>query len=64
MKYQISSTKFQINPNHQNSKPPHPIPLPRGERDGVRGGHEKLEFGAYLGFGILGPLYALCERYS
>jgi hypothetical protein len=36
----------------QNHKPPHPSPLPRGERDGVRGGHLILEFGIYLGFGI------------
>jgi hypothetical protein len=34
------------------SETPHPIPLPSGERGRVRGGHLKLEFGAYLGFGI------------
>jgi len=39
MNYQISSTKYQINPNHLNSK-----------QDNL--GHLKLEFGAYLGFGI------------
>jgi len=32
----------------QNSKPPHPIPLSQGERDGVRGGHWKLILGVYL----------------
>jgi hypothetical protein len=36
----------------QSPKPPHPSPLSRGERDGVRGGHWKLVFGIYLGFVI------------
>jgi hypothetical protein len=38
-KHQIPSTKFQIISNHPNS-----------EQDIF--GHLKLEFGAYLGFGI------------
>jgi hypothetical protein len=54
-KHQIPSTKFQINLNYSNSKQ-------------NLLGHLKLEFGAYLGFGIcdLGfwtlcpPPYALC----
>jgi len=36
----------------RNSKPPHPLPLPTGERGRVRGGHLELEFEIYLGFGI------------
>jgi hypothetical protein len=38
-KYQVPSTKFQINPNHPNSKQ-------------NLFGNLKLEFGAYFGFGI------------
>jgi hypothetical protein len=34
----MTSTKLQTNTNYRNSKSPHPIPLPKGERDGVRGG--------------------------
>ena len=45
------STKYQA-PNHkQISHPPHPSPLPSGERDGVRG-RWALAFGIYLIFGI------------
>jgi hypothetical protein len=36
----------------QNSNPPHPIPLPLGERGRVRGGYLRLELGIYLGFVI------------
>jgi len=36
----------------QNPNPPHPIPLPRGERGRVRGDHLILELGNYLEFGI------------
>jgi len=33
-----TSSYFLRNSNGQNSTPPHPIPLPPGERDRVRGG--------------------------
>ena len=36
----------------QNSRPPHPLPLPTGERGRVRGDHLGLKIGIYLGFGI------------
>jgi hypothetical protein len=40
IKHQNPSTKSQINSNVLNSKSPHLIPLPSGERGRVRGSFE------------------------
>jgi hypothetical protein len=47
----MPSTKFQINPNHPNSPTP-TLPLEGEGEGGGEFGYLKLEFGAYLGFGI------------
>ena len=45
-----TSSYFLRNSNGQNSTPPHPSPLPPGERDRVRGGVFKI--GVWILFGI------------